>query len=70
MLVILATWEIGIWRIAIRSQAGQIVHETLSQKIPNTNWAPVAHTYNPNYSGEPIFKNPIQKKGLVEWLKV
>jgi hypothetical protein len=47
--------------------------------------APVAHTYNPSCSGgrdqkdcqrwanspqDPISKNPITKKGLVEWLKV
>jgi hypothetical protein len=35
-LVILATQEAEIRRIEVQSQPGQIVHETLSQKIPNT----------------------------------
>jgi hypothetical protein len=33
--VILATQEAEIRRIEIRSQPGQIVHETLSQKYPS-----------------------------------
>jgi hypothetical protein len=33
--VILSTQETEIWRIADRSQPGQIVHKALSQKIPN-----------------------------------
>jgi hypothetical protein len=44
--IILATQEAEIRRIAVRSQPGQIVHETLTRK------------------------NPSQKKGLVERLKV
>jgi hypothetical protein len=32
MPAILATWEAEIRRIVVRSQPGQIVHETLSQK--------------------------------------
>jgi hypothetical protein len=35
MPVILATQEAEIRRIVIRSQPGQIVHETLSQKNPS-----------------------------------
>jgi hypothetical protein len=44
--VILATQKAEIRMITVRSQPGEIVCETLSQK------------------------NPSQKKGLVEWLKV
>jgi hypothetical protein len=35
MPVILATHEVEIERIIVQSQAGQIVYEILSQKIPN-----------------------------------
>jgi hypothetical protein len=34
MPVILATQETELWRIAVQSQTGQIVPETLSQKFP------------------------------------
>jgi hypothetical protein len=37
--VILASQEAEIWRIAVRSQAGQIVQETLSLKTLHKNGA-------------------------------
>jgi hypothetical protein len=73
--IILATWEVAIRRIVVRSQPRQIVQGTLS------GLAPVAHTCNPSYSGgkdqedhslkpaglvsnilKNIFRNPISKK--------
>jgi hypothetical protein len=41
MLVILATQEAEIRRIAVQSQPGHIVRETLSRKIPNQKKAGV-----------------------------
>jgi hypothetical protein len=35
MPIILATQEAEIRRITVRSQPGEIVHETLSQKYPS-----------------------------------
>jgi hypothetical protein len=71
MHVILATQEAEIRRIEVQSQPGQIVRETLSQKIPITKRAEgVAQGEGPEFKSQYLKKKkkPTQK-GQEEWLK-
>jgi hypothetical protein len=47
MLIIPATWEVTIGRIAFPSQPGQNVSESPSTNKPSM----VVHTFNPSYTG-------------------
>jgi hypothetical protein len=48
----LATQEAEIRKLTTPSQTGQINSSPdCISKIPNIRWAPVAHYYNPSYSG-------------------
>jgi hypothetical protein len=57
MPVIIATQEVEIWRLAVRSQPGQTVHKTLPQKNPSQKRAGgVAQ------GDSPEFKPPVLQK--------
>jgi hypothetical protein len=81
MSVIPATWEAEIRRIAVQSQLGKIVRETLSQKQPSQKkgwWSgsryrpcvqsPVPHTHKRRQNKLPVeYKSPNLYNRYIPW---
>jgi hypothetical protein len=63
MLVILATWEANIRRMAVEGQPRQIVHETPISKITTVKWSRgVAHAGPLLCKAKPCIQTPAPPK--------